>query len=151
MTTPFQPGYGGVGTLATPPGALVPTGFSPAPFLLLQAATPVAGFALVNATPNILTWNVPNDGQLHRFMVIGELVVTVLQAGGAVQVAFNSPDGVARTASLLGGTLAAGITSINSPTGQLARTVQPGSQVIVQENTAQTAGAATLWAEIWGS
>jgi hypothetical protein len=128
--------------------------FADAPILGLLASTfPVsgaAGFALQNATPNILTWTAPNDGQMHRVVVISEMNVTSAQTGGEVNLSFNEPDGTLRSRLLYSGGLAAGFVqpSGNTPTLTL---VAPGSVVILLQATAQTAGTAVLWAELWGS
>lgn len=118
--------------------------------LLRQAATPQAGFALQNATPALFTWNVPSDGQLHRFMLLGELLVTVAQTGGAVVLGYTDPSGGAQTSTVFGGGLGVGAqpVQLGEP---ITRICRPGSTVTVSQSSAQTAGAATAYLELWGS
>ena len=58
--------------------------FATAPNLGLLASTfaagGLAGFALQNATPNILTWTAPNDGNYHRVVVAASIGVTSSRA-----------------------------------------------------------------------
>jgi hypothetical protein len=115
--------------------------------LALQAATPVGGFALQNGTPTILSWTAPNDGLLHRILVISNLHVTSGETGGAVSCAYSYPDGFGGLSSITPGTTGAG----SVPGTFLARNIQAGSMVTIEQVSALTAGAATLWAEIWGS
>jgi len=128
--------------------------FADAPILGLLASTfplsGTAGFALQNGTPNILTWTAPADGQMHRFMLISEMNVTSAQTGGEINVSFTEPDGVFRTRLLYTGTLAAGFVQPSGDTPTLTL-VAPGSVTTLFQQSAQTAGAAVLWAEIWGS
>jgi hypothetical protein len=121
--------------------------FAVAPIMGLLATTGEAGFALQNATPTILTWTAPSDGQLHRVFVIGNAHVTSAETGGGVQLSFNLPDGLAATSQILNSGLAAGNQNGNFQT----KTVGPGSTVSVSQSSALTAGAATFWGEIWGS
>jgi hypothetical protein len=118
------------------------------PALALQTATPVAGFALVNSAPTILTWNVPNDGQLHRFIVAASMDVTVNEVGGLVGIAFTMPDGTFVPVNIFAASQNAGF---NPLFNAYMYSVQAGSTVTVRQFTALTGGAATLWAEIWGS
>jgi hypothetical protein len=118
------------------------------PALGLLAATPAAGFALQNATPTILTWTAPNDGNLHRVIVVGELIVTSGQTGGAVSLEFTDPGGTARTRTVWAGGLSSGYNNV--PVG-LLQTVEAGTTVSVVQTSAQSGGAATTWSELWGS
>jgi hypothetical protein len=115
--------------------------------LVNQATTGVAGFTLQNATPTILSWTVPNDGNIHRCTLIGELIVSSAQTGGSVVLNFNDPGGSSRAQSAWGGGLGAGFNRIQSG---MWFAVGPGQTVTVTQ-TAQTAGAAILYAELWGS
>jgi hypothetical protein len=120
------------------------------PPLQLQAATPAAGVALVNGTPNIITWTTPSDGRLHRFMVAASNVITVSETGGAIQVAWTAPDGSTAVAwTLFTGNQAPGYNfALSALNPQLAA---PGTVVKVVQSTALSVGAAAAWAEIWGS
>lgn len=119
-----------------------------APRLALQAATPEAGFALQNGTPTIISWTAPNDGNQHRAAIFGSAVVTSAQTGGALQATFTPPGGAAHSISLGGGGLTAGSYSLAATVNV---TVAPGTTVSVSQASAQTVGAATVNAEIWGS
>lgn len=111
------------------------------------ATTGVNGFALQNATPTILTWVVPNDGQMHRFAVFGGVNVTSGETGGAIGVTYKYPDGTSSTDSLVNGGLSSGHQLYNA---RLAP-VQAGATVTVNQTSALTGGTASTWAEIWGS
>ena len=116
--------------------------------LTLQAATPVAGVALVNGTPNILTWTPPNDGKLHRFTVFAVVTATVTMVGGDTDVGFTAPDGTVCGHSLIGGGATVGFDGNLSPNTWLC---EANTSVLVLQGSALTGGAAKIWAEIWGS
>lgn len=113
--------------------------------LTLQAATPLAGVALINGTQTFLTWTPPNDGALHYLLVMAALDVTVSQTGGACNVQCKAPDGTQYSTSLFGGGL-----GVAGKAQNVMAPVPGGQQVIVQQNTPQTLGTATFWASIWG-
>lgn len=123
--------------------------------LAQQAATPVAGVALVNGTPNILTWTAPNDGLLHRALVIGLVDVTTLEVGGQVTLSWTLPNGNAGSSPVAAAGLAAGPQWFGPTTaiavGMLALPVKAGTTVTLAQTSALTSGAAVVWAEIWGS
>lgn len=120
--------------------------FAQVPALQLQATTGPAGYALANGTGNIVTWAVPNDGALHRFLIVANLLVTSAETGGAVGLsALLSPSGASHSPGLLAGGAAAGLTQVNN-----AYFAQAGSVVTLAQTSALTAGAAVLWAELWG-
>lgn len=114
----------------------------------LLAATPVAGYTLVNGTGNIISWTAPNDGLLHRVLFLSMLDVTSgPETGGLIQVTVKAPDGTSGTFQVQANGQGAGIhTGSTNPI-----IVQAGQAVTVAQNTALTAGAAVLWCEIWGS
>jgi hypothetical protein len=115
--------------------------------LAKQADTGPAGFALQNATPAIISWTAPADGNDHRVTLFGVLEVTTLQVGGAVAVSFTDPGGNAHSFTVLAGALAAGGHGVAAT----SYVIQSGTTVTLAQTSAQTAGASTLWAEIWGS
>jgi hypothetical protein len=115
--------------------------------LVKQAATPVAGFALQNATPTILSWTAPNNGQVHRFWLIAVQHVTSLETGGEVDLAFTLPDGTTVSGVVM---FAAG-SSAGASSANIPRLIESGTAVTITQATALTAGAAVVWAEIWGS
>lgn len=114
----------------------------------LLASTGIAGAAKANGTPTFLTWNVPNDGALHRVMVFVTEDVATLETGGAVSVTGKAPDGTAFTSQVIGGGQAVGVHNNGAPSLYI---VQPGSVVTFAQTSALTAGATTVWAEIWGT
>jgi len=113
----------------------------------LQATTGPNGFALQNGTPNILSWTAPPDGQLHRFMVIGDTVVTSAETGGAVSCTFTSPTGAPHAGTLDAGGNAGGTKNWNQLTGIVAA----GTTVTVAQSGALTVGAAVTFAELWAT
>ena len=144
MTTPWQPGFQGV--TVTPPGYNDPHNWAPASAFQLVAATPQAGFALVNGTPNIISWTAPNDNQNHVVLVFGSLHVTTAETGGAISLNYAPPSG-ATSATLSAGGSGGG----TFPFGSLPVVVGPGTTVSVQQSSALTLGAATAWSEIWAA
>lgn len=113
----------------------------------LVATTGVAGFALQNATPNILSWTPPNDGNMHRVIVITNGLVSSAETGGQINLNFTDPGGNVRGRQVYAGGLAAGIL-VPALTQFL---VQAGQAVTLVQQTALTLGAAEIWAELWGS
>lgn len=120
---------------------------SPVTGMSLVASTGPGGFALQNGTPTILTWNVPNDGQLHGVLVFGNLNITVAETGGGIQLQVTNPDASAFSASMNGGGGGIGTASLSAR----LQTAGPGTQVKVVQNSALTLGAAVMWCEIWAS
>jgi hypothetical protein len=114
--------------------------------LTLQAATPVAGYTLINGTGTVITWTPPNDGLQHRMLVIANQHVTSTETGGAISLIFNLPDGTAGSFALFAGASSAG--AFRSSGLEIC---QAGAAVSVTQSVALTAGAAVLWVEIWGS
>jgi hypothetical protein len=110
------------------------------------ADTGTAGFALQNATPAIQSWTAPNDGNAHSVQVIAQQHVTSAETGGVVQLSYTTPDGQNLSVNMFPGGGATGNAS-SSP----ARLVAPGSTVQVQQSSALTAGAATVWSQMWAS
>lgn len=108
------------------------------------AATAAAGFALENATPTILSWKAPADGQVHRVMLTTALDVTAAETGGQITLQTVLPNGTAANPVAYPGGAAIGL-------GQYAteRLVESGSTVSLVQSSALTAGAAVLWAQIW--
>lgn len=116
------------------------------PAMTLLATTGTAGYALVNGTGTILSWTAPNDGQIHRVMVLLTSHVTSTETGGQINLAITAPDGVTGSPQIQAASQGAGVRSVIS-----GAIVEAGSTVTVTQATALTGGAAVLWAEIWGS
>jgi hypothetical protein len=115
--------------------------------LSLLAATPPTGFAKLNSTPNIISYTFVADGQPHRVALFASENCTGTETGGSVQLQYTDPGGnVVNTGVFTAGSAVG--TSIG--TAKLTP-VQPGSTVTLRQNTALTAGATTVWAELWGS
>lgn len=115
------------------------------------ATTGTAGFTLTNGTPNIISWTAPSDGAVHMFVCVSVAHVTSAETGGTVQVIYQSPiTGVTNHFTQI---LAGGLgTDTNGQTGTtIFALVQPGATVTVQQTVALTAGAATVYAELWGN
>jgi hypothetical protein len=110
----------------------------------LVAATAVGGYTLVNGTGTILTWTAPSDGKLHRVMIFATLSVGTTEVGGTLQSKIFAPDGNSVFTSVFAAAQAAGV-HVNN-VGAIAEAGQP---VTVQQTSALTSGASTLWVEIW--
>ena len=115
--------------------------------LKLRAATPAAGYTLVNGTGGVVSWTAPADGNNHRFLVIASLDVTSAETGGAAGVNFTTPDGTSSPFQQL----FAGGQAADAYGAMLSAVIESGSTVYINQTSALTAGAAKLWAEIWGS
>ena len=114
----------------------------------LQATTGASGFALQNGTPNILTWTPPNDGAVHRVVLVATLTVATTESGGRIDCTFSNPANAATTvAGVIAGALSGGDSYGPS---MMSFTVAGGTAFVLKQGVALTAGAATLWAEIWG-
>jgi hypothetical protein len=116
------------------------------PALALQAETPAAGFPLVNATPVILQWKAPGDGKLHHVFLSLAVVVTTLEAGGLIQASLTL-DGQGFGESLVNANAAPGL----QPNFFGGWCIDPGSTFEVIQGSALTAGAATLYAGLFGA
>lgn len=129
--------------MATNPSAFVPAALG------LVAATPVAGFAKQNATPTILTWTAPNDGNQHRFIVFASQTVSTTETGGAISTSETAPGGGVQTGA---GNLFAGAKNAGTYHQIDGAIVEAGTTVTVSQTTALSLGGpTTVWAEIWGS
>jgi hypothetical protein len=116
--------------------------------MTLLAATAVAGYTLVNGTGNIITWTAPNDGNLHRIFLAYTIHITSAETGGQITLAWNAPDGgVASHTVTAAGTAA----TVGGGSLIMGVIVEAGQTVTLSQATALTAGAAVLWAELWGS
>lgn len=119
------------------------------PALVLQATTGATGHTLVNGTGTIISWTPPDDGQLHRVMIIAGIDVTSDETGGTVYTNITLPDGTNSFVTLFNGDQDTGFqVCYNGPTIYVQKA---GVQVEVAQYSPLTGGAATLWAEIWGS
>jgi hypothetical protein len=122
------------------------TPFPPGPPVAQAVSSAVAGYVLINGTGNILVYNVPNDGLVHTVNVATNMNVASLETGGQIQVLFTTPDGTAQTFQQHAAGLAAGLARVNT-----ACLCKPGTTVTLQQSTALTAGAATLWGSMWSA
>lgn len=124
------------------------TAFAPGG-LTLQASTGIGGFALQNATPTIVTWTAPNDGQMHRAIVVGEMQVSNgPEVGGQVNVNFTDPGGTSHSFQAIAAAQANGGHSLGIVASY---DVAPNTTVAVVQQTPLTGGNSVVWAEIWGS
>ena len=114
--------------------------------MALRATTGADGYTL-GGTGTITGWPVPGDGALHRVLIGGTLDVTATATGGAVTITFTSPAGTTRSTLLLGPNQPAGV----QIPGPFMLTVKAGTTVSLTQSTPLTAGAAVLYADIWGA
>jgi hypothetical protein len=112
----------------------------------LVASTGTGGYSLANGTGTILAWTAPSDGALHYVTVAAGLDVSASETGGAVTVSYPLPGGATAGAQ----PLLAGGASAGALTAASAGIVASGGTVTVSQSSALTAGAATLWAQVWG-
>jgi hypothetical protein len=114
--------------------------------LELQASTGPDGFALQNGTPTILSWTAPNDGQMHRVLLLAGLNVTSDETGGQVKLTLTQPDGSTRGPTIFSAAQSAGTQGVIQD-----GLVKAGSTVTLAQSSALTGGAAVVFAELWGS
>jgi hypothetical protein len=100
------------------------------------------GFAKVNGTPTLFTYNVPNDGNIHSIQVYGLVVITSGETGGQVQLLRN---GTGLFNINQGGSGGPGMTG----TSPALLTAQPGDTITIQQTSALTGGASTTYIELW--
>lgn len=147
----FQPFIGGsigsapITTTGKITGGSFATGSIPVPTVV--AATPLGGFALQNATPSIISWTTPNDGQLHAVELSAMLIVSTAQTGGAVIISCTI-GGQVKQLTIYGGGAAAGVFAQVSV---ITVECDPNTTVSLLQQTALTAGAANVYAEFIGA
>lgn len=112
----------------------------------LVATTGASGVALTNGYQNIVTWTAPNDGNLHTVTLIGDMNVTSTLTGGGVSLQFTTPAGTVTYTNFLNNGVVGDHQSSTQPL-----LVKAGSEVILYQTSPMTAGAATVYIEIWGS
>jgi hypothetical protein len=115
--------------------------------LAKQAATPAAGFALQNATPTVISWTAPNDGNIHRVLVFAAMSVTSPLTGGEIDATLTVPDGTTSQPQLFPGNQSGGAKNMSF----CVYIVKAGSTFSLVQSSAASAGAGVIWAEIWGS
>ena len=115
--------------------------------LQLLESTGINGFNLQDATPTILSWTSPNDGNLHRVTVFMSLYVSSAETGGQINIQYVVPSGQTNAASVTGGGSGAGAHTFTN----YEIIIGPNTTVSLVQASALTAGAAVLWAEMWGS
>jgi hypothetical protein len=125
--------------------------FVPGNGLQLVETTGLAGFALQNATPNILQWTAPNDGKLHWMIIATYIRVTSAETGGQVGLSWTDPASQGVTTGLINGGRSAGAQGSDSSNWSVNIAIAPGTTVTLSQLTALTGGAATVWAEMWAS
>lgn len=138
-------GIGTVNQVLTVGASTVPTwgqGMS------LLATTGIGGYALVNGTGNAVTWAAPSDGAMHRVLVFATLHVSTAQTAGAIQAIVTIPDGTSNNKAMFAGGLSS---NEYYSTGPAVFLVEGGTSLSVFQSSAQTGGAAVLFAELWGS
>jgi hypothetical protein len=115
--------------------------------LTKQAATPAAGFPLVNGTPTIISYTAPNDGNIHTAMVSITKVVTSTETGGQINIAFTV-GGQAQNLVLMGGANPPGVIFTANAIRYLTM-MDPNTTVTVSQSVALTAGASVVYAELF--
>ena len=116
--------------------------------LVLQAATPVGGYVLVNGTGTVISWTAPNDGKQHRVVIPQAMDVISAMTGGNINLSITMPDG---TASVFTAFAPASPTGFNFSAYGPSMIVEAGTAVSLIQSSPLTVGSAKLWAEIWGS
>jgi hypothetical protein len=113
----------------------------------LLATTGLNGYTLVNGTGNIVSWTAPNDGALHRILLVVQLAVSSTETGGQVNVTFTAPNGSAETATIFPGNKGAGVAAAS----YTVFFIEANTAFTLTQASDLTGGASVLWAELWGS
>ena len=122
-----------------------------APVQIRQATTGPAGVALINNTQTVLTWTAPSDGLTHIVEVFAWKRVATSETGGAVFVKITEQGGSivqSGTALFAGGQANA---DYPFPGGLTQFMVNAGAIVEIDQTSALSGGASTVFAEIWAS
>ena len=114
------------------------------------ATTGPNGFALQNGTPTILSWTAPNDGALHDVLIMATEEITVALTGGIVAAGWNTTNYFTRVFDNTA------VDVYPGPFNSLGRapicfSVLPGGQALLFQYSAVTAGAATIYADMWAA
>jgi len=118
----------------------------------LLATTGASGFALQNGTPNVLTWTAPNDGNMHRVLVMAVLHCTSTETGGAVSLTFTLPDGTSGSKAIFAANNTTGAIGVpTSQNGPAFMLIEANTTIALVQTSALTGGAAVVFAEFWGS
>jgi hypothetical protein len=116
----------------------------------LQAITPGEGYALVDGTGTILSWEVPASAN-GIVMIVFVLSVTEAETGGRISLNWTLPGGTPATPSTVQAGGEATPDTYSQGGGSAITTIcEPGTTVYLDQATALTAGAATVWAAILG-
>lgn len=122
-------------------------GWSWSPLPLFRVAnTAAAGVALINGTQTIVSWTAPNDGALHRVLIVVGLNIATVATGGDISVNVTPNTGV-QILSTGSGRGYTGWMPVNG--GNYV--VLANATVAVVQSSALTAGSGTVYAEIWAS
>lgn len=114
------------------------------------ASTGTAGYVLVNGTGTILSWTAPNDGQPHAVTLGGTVYISSNMTGGELAVSATDPGGNAFALQANPAGVGAGESAIGlAQAWPAVLTIAPGSTISLTQYTALTAGAATVYAEMW--
>lgn len=117
----------------------------------LAATTGAAGFALQNATPTIVSWTAPNDGQLHSVNLSVKLNVGSGMTGGTAGVQVTELGSASADTSITVFNAKASTGWFHFPDNPAPDVwlIGPGATIAVVQLAALTAGAATLYANIY--
>jgi hypothetical protein len=122
-------------------------GKAPAGTVSKLAGTPAAGYAYtagINTT--IATFTTPNDGKMHHFQLAWTIVAGAAgTTGGAIRLIYTS-GGQQNFTSINAG----GLTDNDYLEGSFVATIDPNTTVTLQQQTALSAGSATMFATMIG-
>lgn len=107
------------------------------------ATTGTGGFALTNGTGTIMSWTAPADGRLHNATWSLIQQVTSAETGGVVVTGISGK-------YTIGNSFVGGSTTGWSSSGTTVA-VLPGDTFVINQATALTAGAATVYGTILGA
>jgi hypothetical protein len=114
------------------------------------ASTGATGYTLVNGTGTIVSWTAPNDGNMHRVLIGGNLVVTSNETGGNISFSMTLPNGTSESGVIIPGAAAAGFYKVSS-VGNGVFFIEANTTFSITQSSALSGGAAVGWFELWAS
>lgn len=96
--------------------------------LSVSSKTDLDGYTLAGSTGTVLSWTVPDDGEIHVVEVMLYEVVTSALTGGAVSPPAGGPSDTAQTITVLPAGVAVGVHGSAVPTFTQGLLVYPGSR-----------------------
>ena len=97
-----------------------------------------------------MQWTAPGDGRMHMVVCPVLQYVSSAETGGAVKLEATTSQGPVQQVIVFAGGSGTGVGG--STNGELLTIlVEPGQAISLQQTSALTGGAATVWAQLWAA